>query len=295
VLRSTALPRALAALLFCAALLLAPRPARAETVHTVAKGQTLGAIAKRYRISVPTLREANGLAPNARIFPGTRLIIPDKSGEKPGKAGDKGTKAAPKERETKDGAPSKGAKASPTKGKGADKTKPNNGEPGGRAPTKAEKAANEVADARQYDGKAEADQKPKRPGLVRLRRGEERYEIQLLTRKGRLVAGALPKLRHVLRHAPSAKETLIDPRLATLLGMVSNHFGGRTIEVVSGFRPLFAGPGHASLQPQPGAGGGLPGRGGSRTPRCATTAGRSAMRGWATTPTARSFTWTYAR
>lgn len=234
--RFAALPRALAALVLCAAVLLAPRPAQSETVHTVAKGQTLGAIAKRYRISVPALREANGLAPNARIFPGTRLIIPEKSGEKPGKAGDK-AKPPPKERDPKDGAPAKSAKAAPVKGKDADKTKGEGGASGDRTQTKAEKAANEVADARQYDGKAEADEKPKRPGLVRLRRGEERYEIQLLTRKGRLVAGSLPKLRHVLRHAPSGKETPIDPRLATLLGMVSNHFGGRTIEVVSGFRP----------------------------------------------------------
>lgn len=233
--RFTALPRALAALLVCVALLVAPRPARAETVHTVAKGQTLGAIAKRYRISVPALREANGLAPNARIFPGTRLVIPEK--EKAADKGEKGKKAAAKEREGKEATPAKGAKAGPAKGRDGDKAKTGDGEPPGKPLTKAEKAANEVADARQYDGKAEADQKPKRPGLVRLRRGEERHEIQLLTRKGRLVAGALPKLRHALRHAPSAKETPIDPRLATLLGMVSNHFGGRTIEIVSGFRP----------------------------------------------------------
>lgn len=237
----TVLPRVLAASLLVLAILFGPAGAAAETVHTIAKGQTLGAIAKRYRVTVAALREANGLAPNERIFPGKRLIIPEK-GEKgsktPGKAQagdkDKGGKAnepANKTREVQGNSRGKAAKSKPTEPDAATTDK------GDRAKSKAEKAASEVADARQYDGKVERDEKPKRPGLVHLRRGDERYEIQLLTRKGRLVGGALPKLRRALRHAPSGQETPIDARLATLLGMVSNHFGGRTIEIVSGFRP----------------------------------------------------------
>jgi hypothetical protein len=41
----------------------------------------------------------------------------------------------------------------------------------------------------------------------------------------------------VLRYYPTNEKIPIDPRLATLIGLVSNHFGGRTLHVVSGFRP----------------------------------------------------------
>ena len=37
--------------------------------------------------------------------------------------------------------------------------------------------------------------------------------------------------------SPSGQTHPIDPRLVALLGIVSNHFGSRKIEVVSGFRP----------------------------------------------------------
>jgi Bacterial protein of unknown function (DUF882) len=40
-----------------------------------------------------------------------------------------------------------------------------------------------------------------------------------------------------MKHVPSDSKTSIDPRLATLIGMVSDHFGGRPIHVVSGYRP----------------------------------------------------------
>ena len=52
-----------------------PRPG--EKVHTVAKGQSLGAIAKRYHITVDQLRQRNDLdAGGRKIQPGDKLIIP---------------------------------------------------------------------------------------------------------------------------------------------------------------------------------------------------------------------------
>ncbi|MFS8072105.1 MAG: LysM peptidoglycan-binding domain-containing protein, partial [Byssovorax sp.] len=52
------LPPLLAAILIA----LTPVHARgAEVVHVVSKGQTLGAIARRYHVPVAALREANGL------------------------------------------------------------------------------------------------------------------------------------------------------------------------------------------------------------------------------------------
>lgn len=72
-----------------AAAALAPAPLRAEVndtraaVHTVYKGQTLGMIAKRYRVSVAAICNATGIAKNSPIRPGDRLVIPalaDKDG-----------------------------------------------------------------------------------------------------------------------------------------------------------------------------------------------------------------------
>lgn len=173
-----------------------------ETVHIVVKGQTLGAIARRYRISVSDLRDVNGLRPGQRIKPGLSLIIPEK-----GKI-EEAKKAAALRAAKAEAA----RKAAETKKKGATK---------GSTKTKTEPF---VA-------------VPKRPGFVRIVRGSEHFNGQLITRRGRLVPSALPSLSRMMKHVPSDSKTNVDPRLATLIGMVSDHFGGRPIHVVSGYRP----------------------------------------------------------
>src|SRR5512141_2501887 len=52
--------------------------ARAEEAerHTVAPGQTLGRIAKRYHVSVDALCAANGISRGASLQPGQELTIP---------------------------------------------------------------------------------------------------------------------------------------------------------------------------------------------------------------------------
>jgi uncharacterized protein YcbK (DUF882 family) len=174
----------------------------AEVVHVVGKGQTLGAIARRYHVPVAALREANGLKSWQQIHPGLSLTIPDK--------GDKGDKVV---KVDKVEAPKKGEK-----------------------PRKASKGAK----ARKEDAEEKAEalaHPPRRPGFVRVLRGTEKLEAQLLTRRGRLVPAALPGLSRVLRYYPTNEKLPIDPRLATLIGLVSDHFGGRTLHVTSGFRP----------------------------------------------------------
>jgi len=54
-------------------------------LHTVARGQRLGSIAKRYRISVDALCNANGITPSDPIHPGQKLVVPspdDKDGSR---------------------------------------------------------------------------------------------------------------------------------------------------------------------------------------------------------------------
>ncbi|MEP7123467.1 MAG: DUF882 domain-containing protein [Byssovorax sp.] len=182
----------------------------AEMQHIVARGQTLGAIARKYHVPVAALREANGLKSWQQIHPGLSLTIPSAGGpaDAKGKPDPKG-KRDPK------------SKAAP---------------PVVEALPKGAKGAKGRKDER--DEKAEpAARGAKRPGFVRMMRGSERLDAQLLTRRGKLVPAALPGLSRVLRYYPTNEKIAIDPRLATLIGLVSDHFGGRTMHIVSGFRP----------------------------------------------------------
>jgi uncharacterized protein YcbK (DUF882 family) len=199
--RRTALSCAFAPCL--AALLLTVTPlyagAAAEIVHIVGKGQTLGRIAKRYRVSVVALREANGLRVGEHIHPGLSLVIPEKG---------------------------KDLAAASKNGKSRGDKSQDRGKRGGmKAKEGAEKG--EVSFARG----------PRRRGFVRLLRGTEKLEVQMLTRHGHLAPAALTGFSKVLRFYPTGAQIPVDPRLAALVGQVSDHFGGRPLHVVSGFRP----------------------------------------------------------
>ncbi len=67
-----------------------PQNAEAKT-HTVYKGQRLGSIAKRYKVSIDALCRANGIRRSDPIHPGQKLVIPEKGSES----------SAPKKREAK--------------------------------------------------------------------------------------------------------------------------------------------------------------------------------------------------
>jgi uncharacterized protein YcbK (DUF882 family) len=205
------LARRLAALTLALAAFSSPVYASsAEITHVVAQGQTLGRIAKRYHTSVETLREVNDLKRGQRIRPGLVLVIPEKGKEKEAIQRAAALRA-------------RGEK--PRKDKDKDKDK-----------GKADKAAKNA----KTQPEEKFARKPKRAGFVRMARGTERFEAQVLTRRGRLVPAALAGITRMLRYAPTDTKLAIDPRLATLIGMVSDHFGGRALQVVSGFRPYVA-------------------------------------------------------
>jgi uncharacterized protein YcbK (DUF882 family) len=169
----------------------------AEIVHVVGKGQTLGRIAKRYHVSVEAIREANNLRPGQRIHPGLSLVIPEK-----GKEAEAAKKAAQL-----------------------------------AGAHDARKERGRKAKEKDADDKGDAPRGPRRKGFVHLMRGSDHVDVQLLTRRGKLAPAALAGLRKIMHFYPTGAETAIDPRLAALIGQVSDHFGGRTIRVVSGFRP----------------------------------------------------------
>jgi uncharacterized protein YcbK (DUF882 family) len=83
------------------------------------------------------------------------------------------------------------------------------------------------------------EQKPKHPGRAKLIRfgTPESQEIQLVSKKGKLVPGVLPRVARMMRFGKLNIEHPIDPKLVQLVAQVSDHFGGRPIEIISGFRP----------------------------------------------------------
>lgn len=208
--------------LFCVLLAcLAPLSAEAgEIVHKVVKGQTLGRIAKRYRVKVEVLREVNDLKPGQMLRPGLLLVIPER-----GKEEETLKKAAERR---------KAQEKNAAKEKAGDKNKR---DPSKKNASKDDKKKGK-AEARATSKRSESyEQKPKRQGFVKMVRGTEQVSFQLLSRKGRLVPGALPHLGRMMRFEPTGAQIAPNPGLATMIGMVSDHFGGRTLHVVSGFRP----------------------------------------------------------
>lgn len=208
-----------------------PAARAAEVEHVVARGQNLVGIARRYRVTVDAIREVNGLKPWEQLHPGQRLVIPER-----GKEAEAARRAAAlrKDAEKKDADKKGAADKKSAEKKDADRKGAAGSKDDPRADSKARGKKGDDDGARAGNEKGFA-RKPKRPGLVHMVRGTEQVELQLLTRSGRLNPKALPKLSQLLRSP--AGSIAIDPRLASLIGMVSDHFGGRTIRVVSGYRP----------------------------------------------------------
>jgi uncharacterized protein YcbK (DUF882 family) len=78
---------------------------------------------------------------------------------------------------------------------------------------------------------------PKRPGYVILVRQGKSFRGQLVDHRGRTIAKSTKKVDKLLRSRRTAEEHRISRKLLSMLAEVSDHFGGRTVIVVSGFRP----------------------------------------------------------
>ena len=80
--------------------------------------------------------------------------------------------------------------------------------------------------------------RPKTPGVVHATRlaTNEDFVIRVSTRHGHPSPMALTTFEKMLRSGGGLTHPP-DPRLIELLGVVSNHFGSRRLEVISGFRP----------------------------------------------------------
>lgn len=219
--RLHAAKRGFATAIALATALCAP-PAAAEREHLVRPGQSLARIARRYRTSVKAIAAANGLHRRTPLREGMQLRIPD-PGEVFVAPGDTLVGIA------KD----HGCRAEDL----ARLNRLRRGRPlriGQRLLLPGFEPAAERAKAAERWGR------PRRPGVVRLyRRHVGRRILRLLDSRRRLTRRGMRRLRQLMRSRPSQGGRLgpkPPERLARLLARVSDHFGGRRITIVSGYR-----------------------------------------------------------
>ncbi len=191
--------------------------ARADKVHTVRSGETLAAIAKRYKVGTYDLQAANRLSKPA-IRPGQELTIPDR-GVVYVRSGDTLHEIADRENVEVDALLKH------------NRLKKN--------------ATLRIGQRLELPGYSKAAAKrwgrPDRPGVVRFVSARDRKstKIRVLDRRGRVRGAAKNQLMRLMRPKKlTRKLRRLRPhtRLLSNLARISDHFGGRPITVISGFR-----------------------------------------------------------
>ncbi|KPK15561.1 MAG: hypothetical protein AMJ62_08575 [Myxococcales bacterium SG8_38] len=191
-------------------------PAHAQRKHTVQEGQTLGAIAQRYRVSVTNLAAANQLKKTSTLRVGQVLRIPPKGViyVYPGQTliglaqlNNVSVKAL--------------AKANGLSPEATLRVGQRLELPGYSDDAKATKARNSILH-----------------GLVTLERpaSQESLRVRLFDEAGKPDPKARARLARFLRDRQTNGETRPHGRLMRLLAYLADHFNGRTIVVVSAFR-----------------------------------------------------------
>jgi uncharacterized protein YcbK (DUF882 family) len=208
-------------MLLCGSAALAPPPAVADRTHTVRAGQSLARIARRYGIRVQDLAAANGIGTDAQVRPGQVLRIPDegvvyvRSGQTLAaiaRANDVSVGALARENRLREDAALR---------------------VGQRLVLPGHAASAEAVEAADRWGR------PRSPGVVDFMRvhDRERARLRILDRRGRASSRTLERVAQLMRPAGTRRAgSRPDARLVELLARVSDHFGGRTIYVLSGFR-----------------------------------------------------------
>ena len=179
-----------------AMLLLAVALLFADVSHVVQKGHTIEAIAHRYHVTVKSIVDANHLKDTKHLKPGQVLVIPGV-----------------------DGAPGRASKARGEKAEKGDKDR--------AAPHPVTAALEKPDEARGPRGRFESDT------VHAVRLGEE-FRIHTKDAHGHISTGALSAFERMMRQGNANHP--VDPRLVALVGIVSSHFGGKPLEIVSGYR-----------------------------------------------------------
>lgn len=205
----------LALLLACLALGTAPALAHAQRTHTVRSGQSLSRIARRHRVSVWNLALANDTRPNRTLRPGQVLRVPARTVVyvRPGQT----LSHIARENECTVGDLARANRIRSTTRL--------------RVGRRLVLPGHEEVAARPRDWGT-----PDVPGTVSLRGRHERESVRLVDEQGRVPRSGLNALGAAMRRHEDDAVVQPHPRLARLLAAISDHFGGREVTVVSGFR-----------------------------------------------------------
>lgn len=173
----------------------------AKGVLYVAAGQTLSEIAEAHHVSTLALARANHIHPDAILQIGQKLTLPGATAA--GHADKRASKPDSSPRAKRRGA-----------------------------------GSSHKATAKLSARHSSRWGKPKRRGVVTMYRlwSRESLHIRLVDSRGRPRQDARRRLRELLRPRDSRRRKMPNTRLLSLLARVSDHFGGRTIHVISGYR-----------------------------------------------------------
>jgi uncharacterized protein YcbK (DUF882 family) len=179
--------------------------AHADRQHTVKPGQSLIQIAKQYGVPVAAIAKANKLGPDDTLQIGQRLTLPT----------------------TK---PTKDSKVAAAEPRAKSQSKTNGGSDS--------KSAKGGAKARAKNKDDSPWGSPKRPGTVTFYRiwSRETVRVKLVDDRGAARSAAQRAMRELMRPRESRKRKLPNGRLLQMLANVSDHFGGRPLHIVSGYR-----------------------------------------------------------
>ena len=191
--------------------------ASAQRQHRVRSGQTLAAIATRHHVSLSNLAGANRLRTTARLQVGQVLTIPEE-GVAYVAVGQTLSHVARENNITSEQLARANRMAVDTVL-----------QPGQRLVLPGHE---NTAAARQQYGR------PRNPGVVTFFRfsSRETARIRVLDSRGRPRAAARTQLSRLMRERGTDDTTRVDDRLIRLLVQVSDHFGGRKLYIISGFR-----------------------------------------------------------
>jgi LysM repeat protein len=228
--------------------------------HTVASGQRLGSIAKRYGVNVGALCNANGIDPHDRLKVGEKLLIPSKD-DRDGSMTRR--QFGPPER--KDAA--NGATAETLLASTREPARPSTHTvyAGQRLESIARRyqvSIEALCDVNRIrrtaklkpgqvllipgtlpdgglskvgdDDKAPGSVKGFRKGFVDMNTYTTRYRGVVFDKRGKVAGGAVESISKLF--AATGSRPRVDARLIALLADVSEHFGGRPMRIVSGWR-----------------------------------------------------------
>jgi uncharacterized protein YcbK (DUF882 family) len=190
--------------------------AEAQRRHTVRSGQTLGAIAKRYKVSVTNLAAANGLKKTSSLRVGQVLRVPPRGVVYvyPGQT----LTGIARLNKVSVKALAKANRMSP---EATLRVGQRLELPGYSATAKETQARNATLS-----------------GLVTLERpaSQETLRVRLFDKNGKIDSKGRARLAQFLRDRETDQQRKPHPRLMRVLAYVADHFNGRTIVVVSAYR-----------------------------------------------------------